>query len=125
MSNVVQLDDFREPDFASDEIELIFGGDANISGGSEDRFAIDLQADELANQLVHTLMVDFVQQTNADLASGKYHSAMEAMAEVARMMTRRHFDVIDSYNLLLDQDPNSILVIGVGVDNSDEDDSDG
>lgn len=90
-----------------------------ISAEDSDRFADDMAADVMANELVHNLMIDF-QSRGADLTTGDYHKYMEALAEVARMMAHRHFDVIDTYNLLLDESPDTELVIIVGDINKDE-----
>jgi len=104
--NIVQISDFRK-DIPSDL-------DAPMSVCDKTTFAVDTVADDWANQLVHHLMLDFAERgTDIDFDDPVYGKLMEAMADVARSMTRHHLGVFDETALMLQKYPNAEVSVGV------------
>ena len=84
-----------------------------INTESDNAVAVDVLADGMACELVSTLMADFIERTGAEFENGEYTKQMDAMTEIARMMTHRHFEILDDFNLMLDQNPDSSIIIGI------------
>ena len=113
MGDLVHLADFQKP------VSL----DAPISDKDKDTFALDLAADEAANDMVHALMVDFYTRFNdVDETDPLYIKLMEGIADLARSMTRHHLGVFDVTTALLRKYPKAEIHIGV-MEAADQEDA--
>ena len=77
------------------------------------KFAVDTVADQWANDMVHMAMVEFQKRTNVDLSDPVYGKLMNAMADIARSMTRHHLNVIDVTSMMLQKYPDAEVSVGV------------
>lgn len=118
--DIVQLNDFRKkPEPVGDPLDQPMGR------RDQDIFATDTVADQWANDLVHGMMKDFYSDPGVDPSDPVYAKLMEAMAGVARSMTRHHLDVFDVTALTLKKHPDSILLPVEAVTPNEMDGSDG
>ena len=113
MGELVNLADFQKP------VSL----DAPISDKDKDTFALDLAADEVANDMVLALMLEFNNRfNNVDNYDPIYEKLMEGMADLARSMVRNHLDVFDITTALLQKYPNANIHVGV-MEAADQEDA--
>jgi len=110
-NNVIQLADFRPLEDPAEK----------MSDSDRVKFAVDVIADRLANELVHNMMIDFSGRSeNIDFTDPVYTVLMEAMADITRSMTRHHLGVFDETALLLQKYPESTVSVGVLTKNEED-----
>lgn len=113
MADILQFADFQKP------VPL----DAPISDKDRDTFALDLAADEAANDMVHAFMVDFYTRFNdVDETDPMYTKLMEGIADLARSMARYHLGAFDITTALLQKYPNANIHVGV-MEAADQEDA--
>ncbi len=117
-ADVVTLADFRKP-----EQDVEFLNDESMGIDDASRFALDVVADQWANDLVHGLMVAFSERgTDIDFTDPVYTKLMEGLADVTRSMTRHHLGVFDETALMLQKFTDGEVSVGV-MTLMEEDDS--
>lgn len=108
MAVVVNINDFRKGETGIKPL------DQKTNRSEQDMFSVDAVADSWANDLVHSLMVNFADgDATIDFDDPVYGKLMEGLADITRAMTRHHLGVIDTTALSLQKYPEGDLSIGV------------